>query len=977
MNSSILQRKLTSKLAVLLMTLPVTGTFAAYDYSSTVSAYNSGTSKATYAANDVLKATLAASSVTKAGTSTDLNTNYIGWSVTPTQAINLYWTTTGLADTAATADDFTIGGAVASGTTASSSFNTLTVADYVTVGAVNLAIGTGSLVGGSGTDKALVDTTKPANSNAVTVTGAAYQSATPSGIVATTLNLSGAITVGTYGNGNALGIASGAHVTASGALSVGISDANNTTYGSNNSVSIDGKVSVSVVGYTGSSVSTLTAVGGDIGTYGSNNTLTVSNNGVLNLGIGSLMVGRYGKGNSVSASSGASILAQGEIITGAKPSATANSMTLDNATLSGTTTLPTGFFYVGLFGSSNTFAATKSTIYSSNVYVGYGDDEKDKDNPYDGTEGYVASEGSNNTASVTSSTIRTAGNVTVGLYGSGNTATISGSSLYSVWTDAGATPDGLVQLSEITTGIATLNVGCGYNPSSETTDYTAFGSNNALTIDNASVFSVTGCIVVGDQGHGNKLDIKGGTKGYAAQDVMLGMGNSYGTAYGSSNEMTLTGTGTSLGLGGDIYFANYGSNNAITISGGAALTVAKSLANFGYGFESTATVDNTAYGSSNVVTVTGKDSSLTITNSHEDDIWIGYFGSNNQLVIADKASVSIDGSDCTVTLGYYGEELGNVINSNRVYSHGNKISVSGGASFSVADTLVVGADGINNALDITGADSAVTIGNYLVIGNGSNGATYGSGNTLTVSNDAALIVPMLAVGSFKDSSSSNNTATISSGAVVVVTKAFKINNYDGEKNALRLNGGMLALKGKGLDIDYATVTWADYIFNGYVYEDKIADQITGVSLVDMGSIEVWDASTSSYVKAKKSDLSLKYYASEAEAVAATGYAGLAGYSVLTQANDLSRLAWAGSVYDAGSNVYCSSWYGWFYNDAAYGDYIMSYNDYAWQYVAPDSTPDSTYIYDTKLGAWLFTNQTYFENKWVYNYATSAWQKLGE
>ncbi len=56
---------------------------------------------------------------------------------------------------------------------------------------------------------------------------------------------------------------------------------------------------------------------------------------------------------------------------------------------------------------------------------------------------------------------------------------------------------------------------------------------------------------------------------------------------------------------------------------------------------------------------------------------------------------------------------------------------------------------------------------------------------------------------------------------------------------------------------------------------------------------------------------------------------------------------------------------------------MSYNNYSWQYVSPSSTPSSAWIYDYSLASWLYTDQTYFQNNWVYNFAKSEWQQLGK
>jgi hypothetical protein len=973
MHTSIAPSKLT-KLAVMLLTIPVCGAYAAYDYSSTLD------TSSHFSANLVTQDTLDAANVTKAGTSLDPNSNYIGWSVTPTQSVFLYWNGTTLTGSPLTIGDLTIGNAITASATASSSFNTLTIADYVTVEADSLTIGKGALVGGSGANKALVDTTKPADGNAVTITGAAYQSTAPAGIVATTLDLDHGITVGAYGNNNSLGIASGAHVTANDLISVGDSDANNSAYGNNNSVTIGGKVSVSVVGYTGDSAASLTAYGAYIGSYGSGNKLTISDSGVLNLTSDDLAIGIFGSNNAASATD-AFIVTKNNIRIGIKPSATGNSLSLANTDLSKASAA--GMIEVGKYGSTNSITVANSTLNFSNLNVGYGDDNADKNNGEDGTEGYVASEGGDNTLSVTDSTLKMGNELTVGYYGSGNTATISGSSIYKSWTDAahGSVPaDGVVQMDEITAGIASITVGHGQIPLSAATDYTALGCNNTLTIDNASVFRSDDNIVVGEHGSGNALNIQGGSLGYAHNGMILGNGDSslFSTAYGSGNAVEISGENTALQLGLFLSFGANGSYNTLSVENGAALHIGHGIFDFGTGAASTETVNNSAFGRANTMVVANY-STLTIGDSDgTSTLTIGNYGSYNILLIATYSNATFKVSN--LTIGSKGVELGNVLAPNKVFSESNALAVTSGSTLNVeSGNVYVGREGTRNIFYIGGKDTQVIVPSSVVVGVGSTrGPTFGSYNMLMVQDEAVLETGALSVGSmFNSYAASNNQAIISSGAIVVVNDYLMVNSIGGENNVIRLNGGKIALKGKGMDTGAKTISWADYILNGY--DDAITGHSigNGTSLVDEGSIEVWNESASSYVKAKKSDISLKYYSSEAEAVAATGYAGLAGYSVLAQTSDLSHLAWAGEVYDAGSNVYCSPWYGWFYCDAAYGNWIMSYNDYAWQYVAPDSTPDSTYIYDTKLGAWLFTNQTYFEKKWVYNYAANAWQKLGE
>jgi hypothetical protein len=963
--SAALPTRLTSKLALMLLALPACGAFAAVpDYSSTL------TNATTLGTNTVTDATLAASLVEKAGTASDLNTNYVGWSVTPTQAVNLYFTGSAVSTTSGGLSTLSLGGAATATATASSSYNKLTVADYVNFSVGGLNIGVGAL-NGTGDNASLVNATKLANGNVLEISGAAY-SAFDAEVVPTTLTVHNAFALGVYGNSNSVSITSGAHISASGPLYVGISNIDNPASGCNNSILISGKVTASFVGATADdySASTLTSFGAIIGNFGSSNTLTLSDSGVLNLLMSNFAIGYYGDNNKVSATDSSIVVPNGVLI-GQMPAASGNEVSLVNSKLSGPSDSTAGLVYLGKYGSSNQLTVNKSTMTLIALSIGHGDDSSaDTDAATeDGTKGVVASEGCNNVFSATDSTITLAAPLYVGYFGSGNAATFKGTKLYQSWADTiqpGASAvDKVIQLNELT-GINCLFVGEGYE-SDDTFDGRAFGSNNSLTFSDSSMFAVSGVMIVGAFGNGNSLTMSGGSTGIGQNVFYIGNGNSDSSLQGSSNTVTLTGAGTALTTA-LLSLGSSGSNNRLTVSNGASFTTGAILS-LGSGHGSDSTKDNSAFGSNNVITVTGTGSSFASTSTNP--VIIGSCGSNNQFIVADGASVSLGSS--IIFLGSYGEAFGTVLSPNNVFSQGNKLVVSGGAQFKTAGNIIVGADGINNTMEVTGKNTVADVSNGTVyVGDSEmDGTLFGSNNAVTVSDDAVLLVKSLSIGGDSASYSSNNTVTVDSGAIVVIDRYFTINSDNGDHNYLRMNNGKVALKGKG---PHTSVTWTDYIINGNYMIAGSYDG-NGTSLIDSGAIQVWDSATSKYVTATKSDVSLTYYASETEAIAGTGYAGLAGYTVLSVAT--KPFAWAGDVYDAGSNVYCSSWYGWFYNDATYGDWVMSYNDYAWQYVSPDSTPDNTYLYDAKLGAWLYTNQTYFQNKWVYNYATGAWQKLGE
>lgn len=980
--------RLTTKLAVLLLALPFTGAFAAYDYTSVLD------TTTTFSSNTVAGDKLSASNVTAAGTASDLNESNIGWSIAPTAQVDLEWTGSAVVTTSGSAGDLLVGGAVVTSSTASSSYNTLTIDDYVKLVAGDLTIGKGVL-NASG-DTTLVDATKLANSNAVTVTGAAYSTS----MLSTTLTL-GAITVGEYGNSNALSVLAGGTVTATGALNVGASDTKNPTYGSSNSVTISGKTSVDILSGTVTSKSSLTSVGVTIGNFGSSNTLTVSDSGILAVG-GALAVGVNGSSNAVTVNAGtvsgattvtlgdtgddntitasakSAITASGAVLVGNMPAATGNGISLSDSAFTGAA------LTVGKWGSSNTLSlATSSTLTVSSLTVGLGDNEATTTTPAhtaaDGTATIVASEGSSNTFSATSSKVVISGAVAVGVYGSSNAATFTGSVLASVAADADDPADG-IQLDELTGGIASIDVGTGL-ASDATNDYSAMGSQNSLTFAGGSLFRVgTAATVaesnvsVGAIGSSNTFALSGASAGAIHGGLSIGdAGSSNAVTLSGASELTLATFNGATANSGALVFGNTGSSNTLTVEGGSKLTVTGNVANFGTGTATTdATAVKSAFGSSNVLTVDGAKSTLALDGTAA--FIIGDNGSNNKLVASNGAVVTIKSS---VTLGKSASaNLGTILAPVRYFAEGNQIDISGGSSVTfstAASVLSVGVAGKNNSVTVAGEDSLLDITTgEIVIGEGTaDGTAYGSNNTVAVTDGAILIAKELYVGSKAANYGINNSLVVSSDSLVVVNAKLDINSKTGDGNALYIKNGMVAFLGKNYAPD---MTWEQYLITGGSSAVK-GVAATETSLVDEGVIKIWDYSTGAYVTAKASDLKLAYYSSEAEAEAATGYTGLAGYTVLTTAQNLDYLSWAGTltaIPDSPAGNFWSSWYGYIYSNPMDPNMVFTYNDFQWQYSDPDNTPQDCYFYDYGLGSWIYTNETMMKDgRKYYQYSDNA------
>jgi hypothetical protein len=962
-------RKL-GKLAVMLMTIPCTSALAAYDYSSALS------DSTHFASNLVTIDTVAGAELAAAGTATDANENHIGWSTDPTGAVNLYWNYTGLGFTNTGLAPLIVGHAMTPSATDSSSFNKLTVDSFVNLSVYQISIGQGAL--GSGDTATVVDATRPANSNALTVSGANYSISTGT-ILSTKINTSDDVTVGYYGNDNSLEIKTGAKLTANGVLTIGYADKNNLTSGSGNSLTVSGMVDASsIIGYSGDpACSTLDVNKAIVGFYGSGNALKVSDSAILQVtsidSAESLVVGFHSSENVFDASDDATITLPGSVNIGKMPAATGNTFILEKSELTTGSDENMDLVTVGYYGSKNSLGLNEAKLSTTLFNVGIGDTSASETSPLDGTTGYEVTEGCENRVEAVKAHIvlGAGGTVRVGFRGSQNRLTIVESGIYNTWVDkvpSGATKgDGLVQLDEITNGIDTVSLGYGMNDST-VENAKDFGSSNAIILGQSAI--ETNNLDIGTYGTDNVLFVAADAQMKINTKIVIGEGDPNNSKLGIANGIMLMGENAEIESAASLSLGKYGSTNGIVaaIAGKAKFTGA--ITEFGYGKASTAETDNTAFGSENLIGA-AMDSSLEIGDG-TTDIIVGYYGSGNRLQANSGGTLVVNTPN--IILGYDDTTYGSVLDLTHVSSKNNRIDITNGSTFTASGNVIVGYHGVKNSFVVSGEDSYASVANSITIGNGSkDNVVAGSGNVLTVTDSGVLVAGGVTLGGYTTKGLSSDCLLTVSDKGVLVTKQLNATTQYGENNFIRIKSGIIALKGKGPS---SKILWSDVIFDGVDKSYDIADYPTA-SYVDSGLIKVWNYATGDYVTATKADLSLTYYSSEADAKKATGYEGLAGYTILKQANDLSRLEWAGDVYEGGNGSYCSSWYGWFYNDASYGDYIMSYNNYSWEYVDPSSTPQDTYLYDYSLAAWLYTNSTYFENKWVYNYSTKEWMQISK
>lgn len=203
------------------------------------------------------------------------------------------------------------------------------------------------------------------------------------------------------------------------------------------------------------------------------------------------------------------------------------------------------------------------------------------------------------------------------------------------------------------------------------------------------------------------------------------------------------------------------------------------------------------------------------------------------------------------------------------------LSVTGGSILNARTFLLGSFDGTGTAT-VSGGFVNAFAGDGVVVGNG------GGPSSLLVDGGGSVTSPAGTIGWNSDSnsvtltgqgsqwidsgdlrlgnSSNNNNLTVEHDALVKVGGALSFYNLDGYGgNVVRLNGGYLALFGN-VDTDSA-------------FKADIEGDITS------GYFQFWKESA--WITATRADLSISSYTSDGDALAATGYEGLGGYTVIT------------------------------------------------------------------------------------------------
>ena len=288
-------------------------------------------------------------------------------------------------------------------------------------------------------------------------------------------------------------------------------------------------------------------------------------------------------------------------------------------------------------------------------------------------------------------------------------------------------------------------------------------SNGVLVLGAGSVWTSTGQLWVGGSGSFNVLAIANGG--------VVNSGSGFiGRHSGSSNNIVFVeGAGSAWNIAGDLTVGDgAGGNNVLEIISGGVVSNIN-----GY-------IGYWSHSGSNAVVVAGAGSKWI----NSGDLYVGYNGANNQLLISDSGYVSVNPTNGTTSyIGYNASSSNNSVlvdhatwnNQCDLYvgysGASNQLSVAqDGHVFSVNGYIGYNASSSNNTVV---AQEAVSYWSWLVSSNlyiGYNGAN----NSLIVSNGGAVSANNVIVGA--NASSTNNQLTLDNNLYFYVNQSLDVRN---------------------------------------------------------------------------------------------------------------------------------------------------------------------------------------------------------
>jgi T5SS/PEP-CTERM-associated repeat protein len=463
-----------------------------------------------------------------------------------------------------------------------------------------------------------------------------------------------------------------------------------------------------------------TYVGNDT-TSSSNRVLVTGSNSVWNCA-GQFFMGNGGSGNSLVISNGGSVASSGNVYVG-EMSVSSN----NTALVTGSNSVwSSGALLLGDDGINNKLTITKGgRVVCHYAHLGFSSL---------GTSNSVLVSDTNSVWDVSA----VSGILSVGLSSSGNSVVVTNGAQvlgYFVYLGNNACNGNTMLVTgpgSILSGNCYVYAGNAGNNNTFTVarggavsdkfcyiSYVAGSSNNTVLITDAgSLWQNSFSAFVGFDGVAGNLIISNGATMKVTQEGVLGQDST-----SSNNYALVTGSGSTWNNADNTYIGHDGSANNLVISNGGWVIDLSGAVGFGMG----------SY--SNSVTVTGAGSTWT----NHNEVYVGYFGSGNSMVISNGARV-LDYD------GYVG------------YTNGfnNQVLVTGsGSVWSNADAVLIGDFGASNSLVI--ANGGLVVDNFGLVGEDASG----SNNSVVVASGGVWRNKQLFVGDL----GSQNSLFVEGGSV--------------------------------------------------------------------------------------------------------------------------------------------------------------------------------------------------------------------
>jgi len=222
---------------------------------------------------------------------------------------------------------------------------------------------------------------------------------------------------------------------------------------------------------------------------------------------------------------------------------------------------------------------------------------------------------------------------------------------------------------------------------------------------------------VGDNTDNNKLTIKEGATATA------GEGTAHIGENSNNNAVNVSGTGSVFTVKGQLITGMKGDRNKLSITDGGSATIANDLR---VGFQVGARDNSvTVAGSNSTLSVGGNaiigekggKNSLAITDASMDvgqSLYLGKSSAGNSAIITGSNAILNVGSDLLIGL----------------VDDQNTLDIKSGAQMVIAGNTLIGTNGANNVVKVTGTNSLLDITGYLTLGNTME-TNSNTGNTLS------------------------------------------------------------------------------------------------------------------------------------------------------------------------------------------------------------------------------------------------------